>query len=182
MTLRPKVSIYAGDHLNTINRQKIYILIGIIGSLFSLYGTSQAHGTAQTYFVIGSSLLLIAAIYFGLFYFIALEIILIAGHGTILLDIGTVLQVALPVLLSVQLLFFYFLSGRLNNIYLLTGILGIALISTGFAYNNQWVFFSGSLAIVIYAFYSAKKSRPSLIWAILNLMFALEALVKIYMR
>lgn len=148
-----------------------------MGSLISLCGLYNE--PAQIYYVIGSSLLLITSIYFQLFYFIALEIILIAGHGTILLGIGSVLQLALPLLLSLQLLVFYFLSDRLNNIYLIIGVVGIALISAGFAYNNQWVFFSGSLGIAIYAFYSAQKNRACLVWAILNTLFAIIALARI---
>lgn len=119
------------------------------------------------------------AIYFQLFYFIALELILLAGHGTILLDVGPVLHLALPLLLCLQLLIFYFLSDRLNNMFLVIGVVGIALISAGFAYNNQWVFFSGSLGIAIYAYYSTQKNKACLLWAILNTLFASIALVRI---
>ena len=109
----------------------------------------------------------------------ALEIILLSGHGAILLGIGTVLQLALPILLCVQLLVFYFLSGRLNNIFLLIGIAGIAVISIGFAYENQWIFFIGSAFVAIYAFYNVQRHRVSLLWAVLNVLFALIAITKI---
>lgn len=178
MSQRPKGYTYVGDKLNAKYMNYFYIFTGIIGSLITLCGLSVE--PAQIYYVIGSSLLLITAIYFQLFYFIALEIILIAGHGTILLGIGSVLQLALPILLCVQLLFFYFLSDRLNNMFLIIGIVGIALISAGFAYNNQWVFFSGSTGIAIYAYYSAKNDRACLLWAILNTLFAVIALIRIY--
>lgn len=163
--------------MNVKYKNYFYLFIGIIGSLICLCGLYEE--PAQIYYVIGSSLLLITSIYFQLFYFIALEIILIAGHGTILLGIGTVLQLALPLLLSVQLMVFYFLSDRLNNIYLIIGVVGIAVISAGFAYNNQWVFFSGSLGIAIYAFYSVRRNRVCLVWAILNTLFAIIALARI---
>ena len=174
--------IYVGDHhLNTRHKNFFYIAIGILGSLVTMYGLSQSPEAAQIFYVIGSSLLLITSIYFRLFYFIALEIILIAGHSTILLKIGTILQLALPSLLCVQLLVFYFLSGRLNDIFLIIGIIGIAFISAGFAYNNQWVFFFGGAAIAIYAFYSARRNPVSLLWAILNSLFAIIALFRIIM-
>lgn len=154
-----------------------YLFLGVIGGLISLLGLN--HIPAQTYFVIGSSLLLLTSIHFYLLYFIALEIILIAGHGAILLGIGSVIQLALPILLSLQLLLFYFLSGRLTNIYLIIGIVGIAILSIGFSYENQWVFFIGSSTVAIYAFYSAQKKRIALLWAILNSLFALIAIVKL---
>lgn len=163
--------------MNVTFKNYFFIFIGIIGSLITLCGLSQ--DPAQMYYVIGSSLLLATAIYFQLFYFIALELILIAGHGTILLDVGSVLHLALPLLLCIQLMVFYFLSGRLNNVFLIIGVVGIALISAGFAYNNQWVFFSGSTGIAIYAYYSAQKNKACLLWAIVNTLFAIISLVRI---
>ncbi len=104
-----------------------------------------------------------------------------AGHGAILLGIGTTLQLALPVLLCIQLLAFYFMSGQLNNIFLLIGITGIAVLSVGFSYENQWIFFIGSFSIAIYAFYTAYKGKTiTLLWAILNSLFALIAICKLF--
>ncbi len=134
----------------------------------------------QLYYVIGSTLLLFTALHFRLIYFIALELIIIAGHGASLLQIGTTLQIAMPSLLTLQLFAFYCLSGQLSNIYLLIGIAGIAFHSIGFAYANQWIFFLGSMSIAIYAFYSYKKGKKvALLWAVLNTLFALTAVYKI---
>jgi len=182
MILRLKGSIYAGDNLSTNTtsiKQKdmFYLSLGIVGAIISLCGLVLQ--PAQIYYVLGSSLLLVTAVHFELFYFIALEIILIAGHGTILLDIGSILQLALPALLCLQLLIFYFLSGRLDTIFLIIGIIGIAFISVGFAYNNQWIFFAGSTAIGIYAYHDAQKTTYSLLWAVLNTLFASIALYRI---
>jgi hypothetical protein len=125
-------------------------------------------------------LLLFTALHFRLIYFIALELILIAGHGAGLLHIGTTLQIAMPILLTLQLLAFFFLSGQLNNIFLLIGITGIALHSVGFVYENQWIFFFGSLSIAVYAFYTAYKGKKvALLWAILNTLFTLTATYKL---
>lgn len=150
-----------------------------MGCIISLYGLTQT--PAQVYYVIGSSLLLFTAIHFKLFYFIALELILLAGHGSILLNIGPVLPIALPVLLCVQLLFFYYVSGRLNNMFVIIGVLGIAVHSIGLSYENQWVFFAGSSAVAIYALHNMKKHRVSLLWAVLNILFALSVMIKMYM-
>lgn len=154
-----------------------FLVLASIGAVITLFGTSQ--DSFQLFYVLGASLLLITAIYYNLLYFIALEMILMSGHATLLFGIGSILQIALPLLLSAQLLFFYFLSGRLNSIFLFIGIIGIALISLGFAYNNQWVYFFGSAAIAAYAFYSSKTNKAALLWAILNTVFALISLYKI---
>ncbi|WP_242604557.1 hypothetical protein [Legionella fairfieldensis] len=164
--------------VNNKNLNKLFILSGIVGSFILLFGLTQ--NPAQIYYVIGSSLLLFTALYFQLIYFIALEIILISGHGAILLGIGPVLQLALPVLLTIQLLLFYFLSGQLNNLFLLIGIGGIAFLSIGFSYENQWIFFFGSISIAIYAAYCVyKKQLIVLLWAILNTLFAIMAILKL---
>ncbi|KTD20276.1 Uncharacterised protein [Legionella lansingensis] len=161
-----------------IRKDELFLIAGIIGSFILLVGVT--HTPAQKYYVLGSALLLLTSIHFKLIYFIALEMIMMAGHSAILLGIGTALQIALPILLCVQLLTFYFLSGQLNNVLLLIGITGIAVLSVGFSYENQWVFFSGSLFIAIYAFYTAYRGKPvTLLWAILNSLFAFIALLKL---
>ena len=155
-----------------------YVVLAIIGAIVILFGHSQPY--PQAYYIIGSIGLLITAIYYQILYFIALELILVAGHTAILVGIGFYAQMALPVLLCFQLLIFYLMVGKQNSVFLMIGIIGIALLSLGFSYNNQWVFFSGSLAVAIYAYYNGYKGiYPSYIWAILNTIFAIFAFYKI---
>lgn len=156
-----------------------YIVLGIIGALIILYGHFQP--LPQPFYIIGSLALLITAIHYKILYFIALEIILVAGHTAILLEVGRYTQIALPVLLCFQLLIFYLMVGKENSIFLLIGVIGIALLSLGFAHTDQWIFFSGSLFIAIYAYHIGFKGRyPAFIWAILNTVFALLALYQIF--
>lgn len=157
---------------------KKYAILGIVGAILILFGHAQTY--PQAYYIIGSSGLLITALHYQLHYFIALELILIAGHTAILIGMGHYTQIALPVLLCFQLFVFYLMVNKQNSIFLMVGIIGIALLSLGFSYNNQWVFFSGSLAVSIYAYYNGYKGvYPSYIWAALNTLFAVFALYKI---
>ncbi|WP_237759415.1 hypothetical protein [Legionella parisiensis] len=113
-------------------------------------------------------------------YFIALQLILIAGHAAILLGSGPYTQFFLPILMCCQLLTFYLMFGKENSVFLILGIFGIALLSMGFAYNDKWIFFSGSTLVAVYAYYSEYKGlSPSYIWAILNTVIALIALYRI---
>jgi len=168
----PKESSFTGDYVNKKNHLDTFFLsVGIIGACIILYGFTQ-HAIPQLYYVTGASLLLVTAIYFQLTYFIALELILLAGHGAILLGIGPVLQAVLPILLSIQFLAYYILSGRLENIFRFVGIVGIALLSIGFASENQWIFFFGSLGISIFAFYQVYQGyKAALLWGIFNLIY-----------
>jgi hypothetical protein len=159
-------------------KDSLFLIVGLLGGFILLLGVT--HTPAQKYYVLGSALLLITSIYFRLIYFIALEMILMAGHSVILLGIGSILQIALPILLCIQLLLFYLMSGQLNNIFLIIGVTGIAVLSVGFAYENQWIFFIGSLSIAIYAFYTAFQGKTvTLLWAILNSLFAVIAILKL---
>ena len=169
---------FAGNSMNRNGQSPLYLLAGIIGALFAIYTLREE--APQIYYVIGAALLLTTAIYFKLIYFIALELILIAGHGAIFLGIGPVLQVVIPILLCVQLLIYYLLSGQLKNIYRLMGAIGIALLSIGFGYKSQWVFFFGSLLVAIYAIYQVYRGhKVALLWGILNMVFVLNAAFKI---
>lgn len=163
--------------MNTIgnrNYDTLFIFLGIAGSLILLYG--KTIDPPQPAYSLGSLLLFFTAIHFKLHYFIALELILTSGHAAIMLNIGTYLQVALPVLLCVQLLLYYVTMGQWKNIFLIIGITGIALLSIGFSYESEWVFFFGGLAIASYAFYCVYQGlRVCYIWAILNTIFSLTA-------
>lgn len=157
----------------------VYIVLALIGASISLYGNIQS--SPQYYYVLGSIALLIPAIHYRIIYFIALELILASGHTAILLGIGRNAQLALPVLLCLQLFIFYMMIGKENIVLLLIGISGIALLSCGFSYNNQWIFFAGSSFIAIYAYYNAFKGKyAAYIWAILNTLFALSAFYKLF--
>ncbi len=157
----------------------LFLLSGIIGSCILFLGLTKS--PPQLYYVIGSTLLLFTALHFRLIYFIALELIIIAGHGASLLHIGATLQIAMPLLLTLQLFAFYLLSGQLSNVFLLIGIAGIAFHSIGFTYVNQWIFFFGSISIAIYAFYVYFKGKKvALLWGILNSLFALTTVYKIF--
>ena len=156
-----------------------YIALGIIGALIDLYGTTQS--PAHLYFIAGAVALLATAVHYRLVYFIALQLILVAGHAAIIFGSGPYTQLALPVLLCIQLFIFYLMFGKENNIFLFLGICGIALLSIGFTSSHEWPFFAGSLFVAIYSYYCGyKKQYPAYIWAVLNSIFSVFILYRIY--
>ncbi|MCC5792523.1 MAG: hypothetical protein JJT82_07965 [Legionellaceae bacterium] len=158
-------------------RDLSFISIGIIGALSKLYGIAQPY--PQPWYVLGAFLLLLTAIHFKLIFYIGLETILLAGHFSIMLGLHERIQIALPILLSLQLAVYYLLAGRLKNPWLWFGLTGIILLSLAFHYPQQWILFSGCVCISSYAFYrSVNTERISLLWAILNSLFAIQAILK----
>ncbi|AUH72867.1 hypothetical protein [Legionella sainthelensi] len=157
----------------------LFTLLGWFGTLVILFGTTQK--PSHVYYIAGAIELLATAVYYRLFFYIALELILMAGHLAIILRIGPYTQLFLPILLCTQLLTFYFVFGKIK-IFLVLGILGIAFLSIGLAYNNQWIFLSGSTFIATYSYYAGHKGQhPAYIWAGLNTALALIALYRIFM-
>lgn len=168
-------AFYFTGNYNT-KESLLFICLGTVGALIILAGLITA---AEAFYVIGAFFLLATAIYFQLTYFIALEIILLSGHGASFFELGLVLQTVLPILLSIQLFFYYLVTGKaFQNIFRLIGIAGVCILSVGFAYSNEWMYLFGSLGVTIYAFYKVYKGVPiALIWGVLNLVFAISAII-----
>jgi hypothetical protein len=159
--------------------KSFFIYIGSIGALIIFYGAA-AQRNPQIYYIIGAVAMLATALYYKLLYFVALELILIARHFSVLLGSGPYTQFALPILLCLQLLTFYFMYSKESSLFIILGIFGIALLSIACAYNNQWVFFSGSACIAIYSYYSGYKGIfPSYTWAALNTALVLLSLYRL---
>lgn len=158
----------------------LYLTIGIIGAFIILYGITQP--SANLYYLVGTIFMLVTAIYFKFTYYVALDLILIAGQGAILLGIGLVSQVILPILLCLQLLIYYLLIGQLRNIFRLIGIAGIALLSIAFANQNQLELLIGSMSVVIFSFYQVYRGRPTaLLWGILYFIFAIISSYEVFL-
>lgn len=155
-----------------------YTTLGILGAFLCLYGYLGLSNEPKIYcYLIGSITLLATAIYYKLIYFIALELILIAGHLAGLFGSGPYTQASLPILLCLQLVIIYAMIEQSNLLFLIIGTLGIALLSIGFSLNNNLIFFFGGLFIALYAYYEAHKGhKAAYLWAILNTIFAILAL------
>ena len=165
--------------MNKKYQDALYLSSGIIGALVILYDLAQSQTQIDLCYVIGASLMLIPAIYFKFTYFVALELILIAGHGAVLLNLGTTSQIVLPILLCLQFLAYYVLSGQLNNIFRLIGIVGIALVSIAFSYESQWIFISGCLSIAVFSSYLVFRGRQvALLWSFLNMAIVIISFFK----
>ncbi len=158
-------------------KEYLFITIGVIGALIILFGISV---NSHINYVIGSSLLLLTAFYYKYTYFIALEMIIIAGHGAVLLGLGHNSQIILPILLCIQLLFYYLLSGKLNDIYRIVGIIGIVLLTMAFSFNNILYILLGSIGVAIFSINQVIKGKTiAIIWAILNIIAIFVTLYKI---
>ena len=165
--------------MNTFDTDYKYLALGVLGAILTIYG-HLFQNVPHFYYIVGSIALMIMAIHYELVYFIALELILAAGHTAILIGFGLYTQIALPILLCLQLLLFYLMFGKENLLITIIGILGIIMISFGFSYHDPWVFFVGSLCIAGYSAYIGYRGcAPAYLWAVVNAVFAITALYRI---
>ena len=165
-----KASSYDGRVLIKLAKQVFFYLIGILGAVIVVIGYSKLSPSA--YYVIGSVLLLTTAIYFKIVYFIALELILLAGHGAVLLGMGLASQVSVPIMLTIQMMFYYLLNGQLNNPFRIIGVIGIAIISIGFLDVSPLILLTGNICVASYSYYHITVGhRAAVIWFSLNLFF-----------
>jgi hypothetical protein len=166
---------------NTKPFDYIVILLGVVGVLFNIYGQTLAY--PQPYYVAGSFLLLVVAVYFHLLFFTGLEAILLSGHFALMLDLNYRIQFALPILLCLQLVVYYLYVGRLKSMSVWFGLTGIAFLSIGFSYHRQWVFLVGSIFITLYSFRKVRETAGlSIIWGILNAFFTIFVAIKLYLQ
>jgi len=163
--------------LNTKTKEYFIISIGVLGAIIILLGISI---NSDIDYVLGSTLLLITAFYYKCTFFIALEMIIIAGHGAALLGLGHSSQIILPILLCIQLLFYYLLSGKLNDIYLIVGIIGIVFLTMSLSFGNVLYILLGSIGTAIYSISQVFKGKSiALIWAVLNVIAIFVTIYKI---
>lgn len=171
--LQQRAYTYDGNMEQRLTDKQSY-LIGLIGGLLLFSGKFNA--TPQYIWIFASMMLLVCAAHFKLVYFIALELILIAGHLAILLGLGNYLQMSLPILLCFQLIVYYIISDYWRDFFVIPGVIGIAILSIGFAQEESIYFLTGSILIATYAFAEARNKPAALIWAYINTLFTIESL------
>ena len=158
--------------MKTNCKETFYLSLGTVGAIIAIYGIIYPAGNLTS--TIGSIFLLLTAIFYRLPYFVALEVIVMDGHGAIFFGMGPVITLILPILLCLQLLVYYILSGQLQSVFHLIGIIGIAVLSLGLSYTNQWAVLLGCASIAAFSFHETYTGcRIALIWAVLNTFFAL---------
>jgi hypothetical protein len=158
------------------------LFIGVVGMLISSYGNliHQLHTQKWCYFF-GASLLLVSSLLERHKFFIALQIIIVAGTITAFTPFSFLLKAAIPIILSAITIIYFAITKQLEDKLTLLGSLGIAFLAAGYAVSRPIVFFFGAVVLMIYSFISYRRGAAiALIWALLNVIFAATATVAIY--
>lgn len=169
-------------HNQRIGNHYCNIAIGVLGMLIASYANLLSHGDTQKLsYLISAVLLLLSSILERQKFFIALQIIIVSGTLIAFAPIGVFLKASVPILLSMFAIIYFIATGQWKDRVTGFGCLGIAILAVGYAVTNPVIYFLGAFILAIYSFISYRRGITiALVWAILNVMFAITAAVGIY--
>jgi hypothetical protein len=155
------------------------IQIGVVGLLCAIIGNLYPETMLQKHlYLAGGVLLFISALREREEYFIALEVVVtICALLAYLPDHGE-LKMAVPLVLSLFSIAYLYYRGLLRSWLSLVGVTGLVLLGLGYATLNPLIYLAGGIVLTIYSAVSYYRGVGiALLWAILNAVFALTALI-----
>lgn len=165
-----------------ISPAKINVIIGVVGMLIAMVGNLLPFSDTQKWcYLLGGILLLISSALERQIFFIALQIIIVAGAAVAFSSWPVLLKAALPIVLSVAAIVYFAKRNLLTDRLMLFGSLGIAILAAGYAVSNPVIYLLGAFVLMIYSFMSFRRGvKIALVWAILNALFSITAAVTVY--
>ena len=157
------------------------LVCGILGVSFAIVGHHYGYVDSRWfYFSLGAFCLFLTAILENLALLAMMQLILLAGAGAMLAHFNLIFRTALPILLSVQAILFFGLSGKLRDWETVLGCLGTLFLALGFCTHNPYISFVGAASVTGYAFSLYRGgNKPAIYWIALNSYFTIASLMKI---
>jgi len=155
------------------------INIGAIGLLCAIVGNLYPATMLQKYlYLAGGVLLMISALLEKQEYFIALEVVVIVSALLAFLPELAWLKMGVPLLLSLFSIAYLYSRGLLNSALSLLGVAGLVFLGLGYAILNPVIYLLGGVVLTAYSLGSYFKGVGiALLWAILNAIFSVTALL-----
>lgn len=165
-----------------IGNHKINLLIGIIGMLIASSGNLLTEAILRKEcFLIGAILLLISSLLERQLFFILLQIIIVVGTAIAFTSLSPLYKTLVPIVLSIIAIIYFISQGLLKDWLTFIGCLGIAFLAAGYAITEPVIYLLGAVTLMIYSFGSYRRGVTiALLWAILNAVFALTAIIAVY--
>ena len=167
------------DHLGY--KTALSLASGILGVSFAIVGHHFGYVDSRWfYFSLGAFFLFITAITENLALLAMLQLILLAGAGAMLAHFNLIFRTALPILLSIQAMLFFGLSGKLHDKVTILGCFGTLCLALGFCTHNPYIAFVGAASVTCYSFSLYRSGHKSAIyWIALNSYFTVASLIKL---
>lgn len=159
----------------------VSIQIGILGLLCAIIGNLYPATMLQKHlYLAGGVLLFISALLEKQEYFIALEVVVIVSALLAYLPGHDPLKMFTPVLLSLVSFAYLYHRGMLSSSLNYVGVAGLLLLGLGYATLIPLIYFAGGVVLTIYSTASYFKGvNIAILWAILNLVFSITALISL---
>lgn len=157
-------------------------LAAVIGVTFTLIGHHYGYVELRwLFFSIGALCLFFTAVCENQVLLAMLQLILLAGAGAMYANFNIIFRTALPILLSIQTMVFFVLTGKSRDFETIIGCLGILCLALGFTTHNQVISFIGGAAITAYAALLVRQGfRLAGFWIVLNAYFTLSAILNLF--
>lgn len=158
----------------------VSLVCGVLGVSFAIVGHHYGYVDSRWfYFSLGAFCLFITAIIENIPLLAMLQLILLAGAGAMLAHFNLIFRTALPILLSIQAILFFGLSGKLKDLQTILGCAGTLFLALGFCIHNPYISFIGAASITTYAFFLYRSGvKPAIFWIALNSYFAVASIMK----
>lgn len=159
------------------------IFLGIFGMLIIITALlSTDLPTQRILFFLGAALMTSMALLEDHKLFIGLQLVILSGTITAFFNIPKLIEAAIPLLVSLPVIYYLFKKNIINNKVHLIGVLALVGLGMGYATQSLMVFFLSGLFICTFSFLEFISGfRPAIIWLILNLIFTLISGMKLFL-
>jgi hypothetical protein len=172
-------------HLGKIKSHQLHQIafsLAIIGLLIAITGNFLEISVAKKLcYLIGALILLVTALLEKNTFYIILEIILLIGAGIAFSPISFFWKSSITISLGILAAIYFSLSGQLKDYLTWLSIIGILIITWGYALTNPMLYAGGGAIITVYSFCAFRRGEKiALVFGILNFVFTITALLEVF--
>lgn len=115
--------------------------------------------------------------------FIGLQTVIISGTLTAFLPVSDTIKGAVPMLVSLPVLYLLYHYGILDTRVRALGALALTVLGVGYAVQQTLIFFLGGFLVTLFSFLEFRSGfRPAILWMVLNLIFTLLAAYTLFIQ
>lgn len=160
---------------------RITFAMAIIGLLITIAGNFY-HSNFKTEwcYLIGALILLVTALLEKNLFFSVLETILSVGAAIAFFHISPTLKTSVPIVLGILAAIYFSLNGELRDYLTWLSVIGVIIVTCGYALVNPAICMSGGAVVTTYSFCAYRRGETiALAFGILNSVFTVTALLEI---
>ena len=149
-------------------------ILGMLLIILALLVKDPAH--QRILFLLGAAGMTLMALLEHHKLFIGLQTVIISGTLTAFLPASDTIKGAIPMLVSLPVLYLLCHYRILNTKVKVLGAFALITLGVGYAVQHTLIFFLGGFLVTLFSFLEFRSGfRPAVLWMVLNLIFTLLA-------